>query len=190
MKKMLLLGFLACAATLSGCSTMQQYATYRTDIFKGKQLMSEGDYKPALEDFIKAAGAMPAEPYPYAFAATASYKMDDIGAAARYIQEAAGRDVQGDRTHPHPWIQGPDLSEAGQGERRAPGPGRLYRGLPEDTPRRTSRKSGICGVSIALTSLPFSSSSTRRYGSTKATSSSIAGRARAGSRSGTAPRRQ
>jgi tetratricopeptide (TPR) repeat protein len=65
-------------------------------MFRGRQLMSDGDYKPALEDFMKAATAMPAEPYPYAFAATASYKRGDIDAASRYIQEAAGRDVQGD----------------------------------------------------------------------------------------------
>jgi uncharacterized protein HemY len=96
MKKMFLLGLLACVVSLSGCSSMQQYRTYQTDIFKGKQLMGSGDYKPALEDFMKAAEAMPAEPYSYAFAATVSYKMDDIEAASRYIQEAARLDKQGD----------------------------------------------------------------------------------------------
>ncbi len=64
MKKMLVLGFLACVVSLSGCSTMQQYAAYRMDMLRGAQLMSEGDYRPALEDFIKAAGAMPASPIP------------------------------------------------------------------------------------------------------------------------------
>ena len=96
MKKMFVLGFLACAVSLSGCAAMQQYGTYQSDIFRGRQLMSDGDYKPALEDFIKAAGAMPAEPYSYALAAAASYKMDDIDAASRYIEEAARRDAQGD----------------------------------------------------------------------------------------------
>jgi tetratricopeptide (TPR) repeat protein len=88
MKKLLLPGLLVLVAALLGCASVKQYDTYRKDMWNGKKLLGEGEYKPALEDFLSAAKAMPNEPESYAFAATASFKMNDVDAASGYIREA------------------------------------------------------------------------------------------------------
>src|SRR5208337_4568756 len=55
-----------------------------------------GEYGKAREIFVKATQAQPAEPASYALAATASYKLNDLGAASGFIQEAAKRDRHSD----------------------------------------------------------------------------------------------
>jgi tetratricopeptide (TPR) repeat protein len=72
---------------LCGCATA--YHTYRSDIWDGKKLLAAGDYAQAREDFTKAIAAEPDETGAYAFAATASYKMNDLNAASRFIQGPA-----------------------------------------------------------------------------------------------------
>lgn len=94
MKRLFFPCLLVTAGLFLGCSTT--YQAYQADIWGGRQLLDDGHYKQAREDFVKAANAMPAEPYPYALAATASYKMNDVSEASRLIQEAAKRDKQGD----------------------------------------------------------------------------------------------
>jgi len=88
MRKLLLPGMLVIVLAISGCASIKQYDTYRKDMWNGKKLLGDGEYKPALEGFLSAAKAMPTQPEPYAFAATASFKMNDVDAASGYIQEA------------------------------------------------------------------------------------------------------
>ena len=88
MRKLLLPGMLVLVLAVSGCASIKQYDTYRKDMWNGKKLLGDGEYKPALEGFLNAAKAMPDQPEPYAFAATASFKMNDVDAASGYIQEA------------------------------------------------------------------------------------------------------
>ena len=88
MKKALLLVLVVFAAGILGCSSMQQYSTYQTDMSKAKKMLDNADYKQALESFVDAAKAMPKEPDPYAYAATASYKLNNIEAASGYIRDA------------------------------------------------------------------------------------------------------
>ena len=85
---------IACAAALLGCSTA--YYTFSSDMSSGKRMLDAGEYNQAREDFIGAAKAEPAEPAPYALAATTSYKMNDLQAASLSITEAAKRDNHGD----------------------------------------------------------------------------------------------
>ena len=90
-----------------------------------------GDYGKARENFVRAAKSEPEEACPYAFAATASYKMDDLEAASRFMEQAVKRDRHGDA---HIRILGYRAlypSEGGQGEGRAPGAERLHAGLSE-----------------------------------------------------------
>ena len=54
----------------------------RKSIFEGRRFLETGDYGPARQDFIKAAQVRPTAEA-YAFAATASYKMNDMEAANR-----------------------------------------------------------------------------------------------------------
>lgn len=96
MKKVVLLGFLVFALGLFACAETKQSAAYRSDVWNGKKLLDDGDYKQALDNFVRAAKTMPTEPQPYAFAAAGSYKLDDIEGASRYIQEAARLDKTGD----------------------------------------------------------------------------------------------
>lgn len=88
MKKALLLVLVVFAAGVLGCSSMQQYNTYQNNMWNSKKMLDNADYKQALEGFVSAAKAMPKEPDPYAYAATASYKLNNVEAASGYIQDA------------------------------------------------------------------------------------------------------
>lgn len=90
MKTVSLLGLIAVAGALLGCSAM--LSAYRSDMWDGKRLMDSGEYGKAREEFLKAAKAEPAAAAPYAFAATASYKMNDLEGASGFMAEATTRD--------------------------------------------------------------------------------------------------
>ncbi|OPY60098.1 MAG: hypothetical protein A4E57_04556 [Syntrophorhabdaceae bacterium PtaU1.Bin034] len=75
----------ALAAALFGCSP--SFNIYEDNMFQGKRLLGRGEYAQARDDFVRAAQAQP-DAYSYAFAATASYKMNDLASADRFIQEA------------------------------------------------------------------------------------------------------
>ena len=94
MKGIIFVGLLVLAGGCLGCSTT--YHIYQGDMWEGRQLLGRGDYEKAHEHFVKAAGAVPDDAYAYAFAATSSYKMDDLEAASRFIEEAAKQDKQSD----------------------------------------------------------------------------------------------
>jgi uncharacterized protein HemY len=57
-------------------------------MFQGRRLLDRGEYAQARDEFVKAARTMP-DSYSNAFAATASYKLNDMASAERFIQEAA-----------------------------------------------------------------------------------------------------
>ncbi len=86
MRKIVSIVLLAFSATLLSCST--PYYTYKQEMFQGRHLLDRGEYAQARDEFVKAARMMP-DSYSNAFAATASYKLNDMAGAERFIQEAA-----------------------------------------------------------------------------------------------------
>lgn len=64
---------------------------YRATMFEGRHDLNMGEYGKARQDFMKAV-QINADARSYAYAATASYKMGDLAAAQRYIEEAARLD--------------------------------------------------------------------------------------------------
>ncbi len=91
-RKVLCLGILGLTFLTVACASTSMYSAYERDIVTGKQLLREGDYPAARGDFLKASETE-RRPEALAFAATASYKLDDLQAAAQYLAEAerAGR---------------------------------------------------------------------------------------------------
>ena len=92
MRKRVSIVLLASCATLLACST--PYHTYKQEMFQGKRLLNKGEYAQARDEFVKASRMMP-DSYSNAFAATASYKLNDMASAERFIQEAAKLDGKG-----------------------------------------------------------------------------------------------
>jgi len=78
---------------LGGCAGPDNAA--RKSMFDGRRFLETGDYGPARQDFIKAAQIEPSAEA-YAFAATASYKMNDLAGARRSIDEAQKLDGKSD----------------------------------------------------------------------------------------------
>jgi tetratricopeptide (TPR) repeat protein len=78
---------------LWGC--VGPYNAERKSIFEGRRFLETGDYGPARQDFIKAAQVEPSAEA-YAFAATASYKMNDLEGAQRFVDEAQKLDGKSD----------------------------------------------------------------------------------------------
>ncbi len=78
---------------LSGCAGPDNAA--RKSIFEGRRALERGDWGPAREDFLKAAQVEPS-PEAYAFAATASYRMNDLASAQRFVDEAQKLDGKSD----------------------------------------------------------------------------------------------
>lgn len=76
---------LVCTAFTASCSTT--YMAYRDDLFEGRQLLNQEKYAEARNLFIKAS-TEERRAAPFAYAATASYKMNDLAAAERYIGDA------------------------------------------------------------------------------------------------------
>lgn len=81
----ILLVLLSCAST---------YSVYSHNLSRGKELMRQGKFHEARTYFVKAAESQQL-PEAYAFAATASYKMNDLRAAERYIADAQKHDGRG-----------------------------------------------------------------------------------------------
>ena len=71
------------------------YAASRREVFEGRQLLNRGEYAEAQQAFVKAIAARPSA-WAYALAATASYKMNDLPDAQRYIDEAFKMDGTSD----------------------------------------------------------------------------------------------
>ena len=92
MRKILSIVLLAFSATLLNCST--PYYMYKQEMFQGTRLLNRGEYAQARDEFVKAARTIP-DGYSNAFAATASYKLNDMASAERFIQEAAKLDGRG-----------------------------------------------------------------------------------------------
>ena len=81
----ILLALLSCAST---------YSIYSRNLSQGKELMRQGKFQEARTYFVKAAESQQL-PEAFAFAATASYKMNDLGSAERYIADAGNQDGKG-----------------------------------------------------------------------------------------------
>jgi tetratricopeptide (TPR) repeat protein len=75
-------------------SCASSYNVYRDNLVRGKDLMKQGQFEEARSYFVKASESQRlAESL--AFAATASYNMNDLKAAERYIAEAEKQDGRG-----------------------------------------------------------------------------------------------
>ena len=81
----ILLALLSCAST---------YSIYSRNLSQGKESMRQGKFQEAQTYFVKAAESQRL-PEAFAFAATASYKMNDPGSAERYITDAEKQDGRG-----------------------------------------------------------------------------------------------
>jgi tetratricopeptide (TPR) repeat protein len=68
-------------------STYGSYSLYSQYLFQGKQQMRRGEFQKAQAYFVKAVGVQRLTEA-LAFAATASYKINDVRAAESYITEA------------------------------------------------------------------------------------------------------
>lgn len=79
------IGLIAITLALSSCSP--SFNTYSDSMFQGKRMLDVGDYAGARNDFVRAAQAQP-DAYSYAYAATASYKMNDFKGAEQFIRDA------------------------------------------------------------------------------------------------------
>ena len=86
-RKVLGLGILGLVFSIVACSSTSTYSVYERDIVTGKQLLREGDYPAARDDFLKASQTE-GRPEALALAATASYKLNDLQATAQYLAEA------------------------------------------------------------------------------------------------------
>jgi uncharacterized protein HemY len=95
---------------LGGCAGPDNAA--RKSMFDGRRFLETGDYGPARQDFIKAAQIEPSAEA-YAFAATASYKMNDLAGARRSIDEAQKLDGKSDY-YLRILVQGLDSIQRGQ----------------------------------------------------------------------------
>jgi tetratricopeptide (TPR) repeat protein len=89
MKRFLIIVLLLIPFALVGCSA--SFTAYTDNMFKGKELLQRGNYAGARDDFVKAAQAQP-DGWSYAYAATASYKLNDLKSAEHYINQAASLD--------------------------------------------------------------------------------------------------
>jgi tetratricopeptide (TPR) repeat protein len=76
---------------LFSCSS--QWAFYQENLFDGKRLYDQGRYGDARERFQQAARSA-RDPAASAWAAMASYKIDDLTAAEQYIRQAEKLDSQ------------------------------------------------------------------------------------------------
>jgi len=76
---------LVCGICTASCTTT--YMQYRDDLFEGRQLLNQEKYVEARNIFVKAS-TEERRAAPFAYAATASYKMNDLAAAERYIGDA------------------------------------------------------------------------------------------------------
>lgn len=85
MKILNTIGLLAAGLAFSACSTT--YMTYRDDLFDGRQLLRQEKYAEARSLFLKAS-TEERRAAPFAYAATASYKMNDLPAAETYLDDA------------------------------------------------------------------------------------------------------
>jgi hypothetical protein len=74
-----------CVTLTASCATT--YTMYRDDLFEGRQLLKQEKYGEARNLFLKAS-TEERRAAPFAFAATASYKMNDLAAAEGYIGDA------------------------------------------------------------------------------------------------------
>lgn len=68
------------------------HSVYSQNLFQGKQQMKRGEFQRAQTYFVKALETM-SLPEALAFAATASYKINDLKAAESYITEAEKQDT-------------------------------------------------------------------------------------------------
>ncbi len=97
--KMILVAGIVVAMGLAACTTT--YTIYRSDISEGKNLLKQGEYARARALFVKASEQKRAAPF--AYAATASYKMNDLPAAEGYLKEA--EKMEG-RSYTYPRVAG------------------------------------------------------------------------------------
>ena len=81
------LGILGFVFLMVACSSSSTFTAYQRNIVTGKQLLRQGEYSEARDAFLKASAA-DKRPEALALAATATYELNDLQAAAQYLAEA------------------------------------------------------------------------------------------------------
>lgn len=87
MKRMTWLVWPLMVSTFLLFSCSGSFMNYRRDIFEGKQLYGSSDYASARSSFLRASQEE-RTPESLAWAATSSYKMNDLGSAERLVRDA------------------------------------------------------------------------------------------------------
>jgi len=85
-------GAIVIISLLCSCATDPGFADYRQGMFHGTDALANGDYRSALQQFLKASQGEPDKPMPLALAGQAAYQSGDYGGATRYLAQAASLD--------------------------------------------------------------------------------------------------
>ncbi len=85
MKNLSVIALTFCCVTLFACSS--SFNSYRNNMADGMRTLGAGEYRKAQESFLRANEAQ-ADARSYAFAATASYKLNDLPVALRLIEDS------------------------------------------------------------------------------------------------------
>jgi tetratricopeptide (TPR) repeat protein len=73
---------------LFSCVTDPHFKDYRDGLFYGSEALERGEYRTALDQFVKAGRGEPDKPLPFALAGHAAYQLGDLSAAGGYLAEA------------------------------------------------------------------------------------------------------
>ncbi len=72
------------------CAGSTGFVNYREGLFQGLRSLQNGDYQPALEQFLRASHADPTRAWPLALAGQAAYRMGNYAQAKQYLTQAEG----------------------------------------------------------------------------------------------------
>jgi tetratricopeptide (TPR) repeat protein len=70
------------------CAGDPGFRDYREGLFYGSKALENGDYRSALDQFLKAGRGEPDKPLPFALAGQAAYQLGDLASASRYLAQA------------------------------------------------------------------------------------------------------
>jgi len=91
-KTVVTIGMMLIASLLVSCAGGgpggSGFSTYRDGLFKGEDHLLNGEYQPAIDEFLRANGGDPTQPMPLALAGQAAYNMGDLAQASRYLSQA------------------------------------------------------------------------------------------------------
>ncbi|MGD0233834.1 MAG: tetratricopeptide repeat protein [Syntrophorhabdales bacterium] len=87
-KKASIGGMVLFASLVLSCASNTGFVNYREGLFQGCRSLQDGDYQPALQEFLRATQADPTRAWPLAMAGQAAYQMGDYAQASQYLAQA------------------------------------------------------------------------------------------------------